>query len=130
LEGRKVDQAKLTEVELQVVVAVAKGYSDGEIADLLKMGEATVKKILGRVCEKFDIQTRLVLKFWAIEYCQALEWLCCNCEKPFKEHSPEEIRACAALQQEPNVLLPCSVCGRPFKEHSREQRLECLEKDY
>jgi DNA-binding CsgD family transcriptional regulator len=123
-------QPELTELELQVVSAVAKGYSDREIADLVKMGEATVKKILGRVCEKFDIQTRLVLKFWAIEYCQALEWLCGNCEKPFKEHSPEQIRACSAVQQEPSVLLPCSVCGRLFEEHSREQRLEGLEKDY
>jgi DNA-binding NarL/FixJ family response regulator len=51
--------ADLTDRELEVLLQVARGMSNSEIADRLYLGEATVKTHLGRVLTKLDVRDRV-----------------------------------------------------------------------
>lgn len=50
---------RLTERELEVIRLMAKGLSNGEIADELYLGEATIKTHVGRVLAKLDARDRV-----------------------------------------------------------------------
>lgn len=49
---------ELTKRELDVHILIAHGYSNGEIADLLCLGEATVKTHVNRIYMKLDLRDR------------------------------------------------------------------------
>ena len=55
---REGELANLTQREREVLVLVAHGMSNAEIADWLFLGEATVKTHLGRVLMKLDVRDR------------------------------------------------------------------------
>jgi DNA-binding NarL/FixJ family response regulator len=50
---------ELTDRELEVFRLIARGRSNGEIADLLYLGEATVKTHVGRVLSKLGLRDRV-----------------------------------------------------------------------
>ena len=51
--------ADLTERELEVLKLIARGRSNGEIAEELYLGEATVKTHVGRILTKLDLRDRV-----------------------------------------------------------------------
>jgi DNA-binding NarL/FixJ family response regulator len=59
--------ADLTERELDVIRLVAKGMSNGEIAESLYLGEATVKTHVGRILAKLNLRDRVQVVVAAYE---------------------------------------------------------------
>jgi DNA-binding NarL/FixJ family response regulator len=59
--------ADLTDRELEVLKHVARGLSNGEIAEQLFLGEATVKTHLGRVLTKLNVRDRVQAVVMAYE---------------------------------------------------------------
>jgi DNA-binding NarL/FixJ family response regulator len=51
--------ADLTDRELEVLRLIARGRSNGEIAEQLYLGEATVKTHVGRILMKLDLRDRV-----------------------------------------------------------------------
>jgi DNA-binding NarL/FixJ family response regulator len=51
--------AKLTERELEVLLKVATGLSNAEIAEVLTLSEATVKTHVGRILNKLELRDRV-----------------------------------------------------------------------
>lgn len=56
----------LTERELSIVVFLAQGMSNAEIAQALHLSEATVKSNLGRIMNKWDVRDRVQVLIHAV----------------------------------------------------------------
>jgi predicted ATPase/DNA-binding CsgD family transcriptional regulator len=57
----------LTEREREVVILIAQGKSNGEIADELVLSKRTVEKHIGSILSKLDMTSRAQIVRWAIE---------------------------------------------------------------
>jgi DNA-binding NarL/FixJ family response regulator len=63
---------KLTLREKQVVLLVAKGKLNREIAQHLHLAEGTIKEYLNRIFKKLGITNRTELAVWAVTHHQRL----------------------------------------------------------
>jgi DNA-binding NarL/FixJ family response regulator len=57
----------LSDREREVLVLVARGHSNAEIADILGLEEATIKKHVSRILAKLDVRSRVQAVIFAYE---------------------------------------------------------------